>query len=119
MINHRQTLSANPHTAANAPLTRVNSLVTLLRSQVRYKSRRPHQQTQHVCAVSFSFAKRKATIVACWCAVLCARFLQMLRACLSLRLRSSAPTNNNTNPDGKSEFVLFFTREYFGVKFFI
>ena len=28
----------------------------------------------------------------------------------------SAPNKNNTNPDGKSEFVLFFTRDYFGVK---
>ena len=27
-----------------------------------------------------------------------------------------APNKNNTNPDGKSEFVLFFTRDYFGVK---
>ncbi len=27
-----------------------------------------------------------------------------------------APNKNNTNPDGKSEFVLFFKREYFGVK---
>ena len=24
----------------------------------------------------------------------------------------SAPNKNNTNPDGKSEFVLFFTRDY-------
>ena len=29
----------------------------------------------------------------------------------------SAPSKNNTNPDGKSEFVLFFTRDYFGIKF--
>ena len=28
-----------------------------------------------------------------------------------------APNKNNTNPDGKSRFVLFFTREYFGIKF--
>ena len=27
----------------------------------------------------------------------------------------SAPNKNNTNPDGKSEFVLFFTRDYFGL----
>ena len=28
----------------------------------------------------------------------------------------SFTNKNNTNPDGKSEFVLFFTRDYFGVK---
>ena len=28
----------------------------------------------------------------------------------------ATPNKNNTNPDGKSEFVLFFTRDYFGVK---
>ncbi len=31
------------------------------------------------------------------------------------RVLSSAPNKNKTNPDGKSEFVLFFTRDYFGV----
>ena len=33
-----------------------------------------------------------------------------------VRLPPSAPNKNNTNPDEKSEFVLFFTRDYFGVK---
>ena len=33
-----------------------------------------------------------------------------------VQVLSPAPNKNNTNPDGKSEFVLFFTREYFGVK---
>ena len=31
------------------------------------------------------------------------------------RVLSSTPNKNKTNPDGKSEFVLFFTRDYFGV----
>ena len=30
-----------------------------------------------------------------------------------------APNKNNTNHDGKSRFVLFFTRDYFGVKLLI
>ena len=30
--------------------------------------------------------------------------------------RPPAPNKNKTNPDGKSEFVLFFTRDYFGLK---
>lgn len=28
----------------------------------------------------------------------------------------SAPNKNNTNPDEKSEFVLFFASDYFGIK---
>ena len=29
---------------------------------------------------------------------------------------SSPPLGNNTNPDDKLEFVLFFSNEYFGIK---
>ena len=32
-----------------------------------------------------------------------------------VRVRPPAPNKNNTNPDGKSEFVLFFTRDYYGL----
>ena len=32
-----------------------------------------------------------------------------------VRVRPPAPRKNNTNSDEKSEFVLFFTRDYFGV----
>ena len=35
---------------------------------------------------------------------------------IQVQVLLSAPNKNNTNPDGKSEFVLFFTRDYFGVK---
>ena len=32
-----------------------------------------------------------------------------------VQVPSTAPNKNNTNPDGKSEFVLFFTRDYYGL----
>ena len=32
------------------------------------------------------------------------------------RISSSPPLVNNTNPDDKLEFVLFFSNEYFGIK---
>lgn len=32
-----------------------------------------------------------------------------------VRISLSPPLTNNTNPDGNSEFVLFFTRDYFGI----
>ena len=33
-----------------------------------------------------------------------------------VRIPSSPPLGNNTNPDDKLEFVLFFSNEYFGIK---
>ena len=33
-----------------------------------------------------------------------------------VRIPSLPPIVNNTNPDGKSEFVFFFSNEYFGIK---
>ena len=33
-----------------------------------------------------------------------------------VRIPSSPPLVNNTNPDDKLEFVLFFSNEYFGIK---
>ena len=33
-----------------------------------------------------------------------------------VRPRLSPPYANNTNPDDKLEFVLFFSNEYFGIK---
>ena len=35
---------------------------------------------------------------------------------VSVRVRSAAPNKNKTNLDENSKFVLFFTREYFGLK---
>ena len=32
-----------------------------------------------------------------------------------VQVRPPAPSKNNTNPRGNLEFVLFFTREYFGL----
>ena len=34
---------------------------------------------------------------------------------ITLHLRSTAPNKNKTNLDENSKFVLFFTRDYFGV----
>ena len=34
---------------------------------------------------------------------------------VSVRLRPAAPNKNKTNFDEKSKFVLFFTRDYFGL----
>ena len=34
---------------------------------------------------------------------------------VSVQVRSSAPNKNKTNLDEKSKFVLFFTRDYFGL----
>lgn len=34
---------------------------------------------------------------------------------VSVRVRPAAPDQNNTNQDGKSRFVLFFARDYFGM----
>ena len=39
---------------------------------------------------------------------------ELLHECAKPRF--SAPNKNKTNPDGKSEFVLFFTRDYFGLR---
>ena len=33
-----------------------------------------------------------------------------------LRIPLAPPLGNNTNPDDKLEFVLFFSNEYFGIK---
>ena len=33
-----------------------------------------------------------------------------------VRIPSLPPLGNNTNPDDKLEFVLFFSNEYFGIK---
>ena len=33
-----------------------------------------------------------------------------------VRIPSFPPLGNNTNPDDKLEFVLFFSNEYFGIK---
>ena len=35
---------------------------------------------------------------------------------IALHLRSTAPNKNKTNLDENSKFVLFFTRDYFGLK---
>ena len=35
---------------------------------------------------------------------------------VSVRVRSAAPNKNKTNPRDNLEFVLFFTRDYFGLK---
>ena len=34
---------------------------------------------------------------------------------VSVRVRSAAPNKNKTNPRENLEFVLFFTRDYFGL----
>ena len=41
---------------------------------------------------------------------------QFARKRTRVRIPSSPPLGNNTNPDDKLEFVLFFSNEYFGIK---
>ena len=41
---------------------------------------------------------------------------QFARKRTGVRIPSSPPLVNNTNPDDKLEFVLFFSNEYFGIK---
>ena len=41
---------------------------------------------------------------------------QFARKRTRVRIHSSPPLVNNTNPDDKLEFVLFFSNEYFGIK---
>ena len=41
---------------------------------------------------------------------------QFARKRTRVRIPSSPPLVNNTNPDDKLEFVLFFSNEYFGIK---
>ena len=41
---------------------------------------------------------------------------QFARKRTRVRSPSSPPLVNNTNPDDKLEFVLFFSNEYFGIK---
>lgn len=44
------------------------------------------------------------------------RFKRSAELCSKGKPRPAAPYKNNTNQDGKSRFVLFFTRDYFGLK---
>lgn len=41
---------------------------------------------------------------------------QVVRKGSWVRIPPSPPLGNNTNPDDKLEFVLFFSNEYFGIK---
>ena len=43
-------------------------------------------------------------------------FASLLKAYSSTSHDSFPPLGNNTNPDDKLEFVLFFSNEYFGIK---
>ena len=39
-----------------------------------------------------------------------------ISAIYSIYVTNAPPLGNNTNPDDKLEFVLFFSNEYFGIK---